>query len=403
MSSAQAPSPLDGIRVLDLSRILAGPWCTQTLADLGAEVWKIENPAGGDDTRGWHPPSVGDQSTYYLCANRLKKSVAVDLRQEAGARLVRDLAAKADVLVENFRLGALAKYGLDYETLRGIYPRLIYCSISGYGRQGPMAARAGYDFLIQAESGLMAITGEPNGEPMKLGVAITDLVAGMYATQAVLAALIARGTTGAGQMIDMALLDGAVASLANVGSAYLNTRQPSARHGNAHASIVPYELFHTADGPIAVGVGNDAQFRRLCVEVLASPDLAADERFATNTGRVVHREQLVPRLNDAFKTGPRRQWMAKLNAAEIPMGLVRDVPEVLTAPEVTARGMVHELPHPTAGTVTLTGSPLKFSETPVRDPAAPPLLGQHTDEVLSRVLGLSAAEIERLRAAGAVA
>lgn len=391
------PGALEGIRVLDLSRVLAGPWCTQTLADLGAEVWKVEHPQRGDDTRSWRPPEIGELSTYFLCCNRSKKSLAIDFSRKEGSELVLRLAAQADVLVENFRLGALARYGLDWESLRQVNPRLIYCSISGYGRKGPRAPEPGYDFVIQAESGLMAITGEPDGEPMKLGVAITDLLAGMNAVQAILAALIARGRTGEGQHLDIALLDSAVAALANVATGYLATGEEPGRYGNAHATVVPYQLFPTRDGQIALAVGNDEQFRRLCEEVLQRPELSAYSRYATNRARVLNRESLIPALAESFRRDTTHAWRKKLQKAGVPAGVVRRVSEVLTAPEVVERGMIQEVEKPGHPRLRLGGSPLKLSATPAKAAEAPPDLGEHTDNVLGEVLGLDSGTLEALR------
>jgi len=383
--------PLDGIKVLDLSRILAGPWCTQTLADLGAEVWKIEEAKAGDDTRGWMPPEIGGESTYFQCCNRSKLSVAIDLRQPEGQELVVRLAEQADVLVENFRKGALERFGLGYEQLRARNKRLIYCSISGYGRTGPRADEAGYDFAIQAESGLMAITGEPDGNPMKHGVAITDLVTGMNATQAILAALIARGCTGRGQHLDIALFDSAVALLANVASGHLATGRPPGRFGNAHATVVPYQLFDTADGVLALACGNDQQFRALCQKVLMRPGLSDDPRYARNRDRVHHRETLIPALAKAFAMETTGTWIDALRAAGVPAGQVRTVPEVFAATDVLERGLVQEVPDALHGMLRMTASPLRFSETPVRPPTSPPRLGQDTDNVIGRVLGRACA------------
>jgi len=393
---------LEGLKVLDLSRVLAGPWCTQTLADLGAEVWKVEHPERGDDTRSWRPPEVGEVSTYFLCCNRSKKSLAIDIASPEGGALVRRLAAEADVLVENFRLGALARYGLDWDSLRAVNPRLVYCSISGYGRSGPRAAEAGYDFVVQAESGLMAITGEAEGAPMKLGVAIADLLAGMNAVQAILAALLARGRSGEGQHLDIALLDSAVSALANVGSGHLATGAEPGRYGNAHATVVPYQLFATRDGEIALAVGNDAQFRTLCESVLAQPELAADPRYATNRARVANRESLVQTLQDGLRRETTADCLTRLRTAGIPAGRVRPVSEVFAAPEIAARDLVQWVEKAGLGRLALPGSPLKLSGTPTRPATAPPDLGQHTDAVLGEVLGLSPAELGRLRSAGAI-
>ncbi len=395
--------PLAALRVLDLTRVLAGPWCTMTLADLGAEVWKVEQPGKGDDTRAWRPPEVGGESTYYLAANRNKKSLAVDLKSEDGRAIVRDLAARADVLVENFRLGALAKYRLDYESLRPLNPGLIYCSISGYGREGSAAARPGYDFLTQAESGFMSITGLPDGPPLRLGVAFTDLVAGMNAVQAILAALIAREKSGEGQQIDIALFDGAVALLANIASAHLNAGVVPTRYGNAHPTVVPYQLFATRDGEFALAVGNDRQFEVLCSQVIGRPEMAEDVRFRSNAGRVEHRKALIPLLAESFARFSTAEILAKLAAVGIPAGQVRGVPEVFASEEVSSRGLVEEVPHPTAGTVKFVASPLRLSATAVREAAAPPLLGQHSDAILKTVLGFSDDRIAALREAGVVA
>lgn len=398
---ADTAGALSGIKVLDLSRVLAGPWCTQTLADLGAEVWKIEMPGSGDDTRSWLPPDVDGESTYFMCANRSKQSIAINLARPEGQALIRALAAEADVLVENFKLDGLNKYGLDYESLRSVNPRLVYCSISGYGRTGPRAAEPGYDFVIQAESGLMSITGEQHGEPMKLGVAITDLVTGMNAVQAILAALLARGRTGRGQLIDLALLDGAVSVLANVASGYLAAGAIPRRYGNGHPTVVPYQIVSTADGQFALAVGNDRQFAALC-EVLGLPELATDERYRTNRARVMNRESLITRLDAALSQHGNAYWLERIRAAGIPAGSVRAVPEALDAPEVAARGMVGMTPDPRHGALRLMRSPLHLRGTPPREPTAPPRLGEHTDEVLARVLGHDTQELATLRESGVI-
>ncbi len=374
--------PLDGIRVLDLSRVLAGPWCTQTLADLGAEVWKIEPPDRGDDTRSWMPPEIDGESTYFHCCNRSKKSVALDLKSEEGRAAALALAREADVLVENFRRGTLERFGLGYEQLREVNPGLIYCAISGYGRTGPRADEPGYDFTIQAESGLMSITGEPDGNPMKHGVAISDLVTGMNATQSILAALIARGRTGKGQFLDIALFESALALTANVASGCLGTAKVPGRFGNAHATVVPYQLFDTSDGTLALAVGNDGQFRSLCTRVIDRSDLCEDDRFRTNRSRVLNREELIPMLAGMFATAPTAVWIERLRAAGVPGGQVRNVVEALSSPEVAARGMVGEVQDEKHGALRLVSSPLRLSETPVRTPTTPPRLGEHTDEVL---------------------
>ncbi|PZQ30837.1 MAG: CoA transferase [Stenotrophomonas acidaminiphila] len=387
--SAATPHALAGVRVLDLTRVLAGPWCTQTLADLGAEVIKVERPGSGDDTRGWGPPFLRDaegsesvESAYYLCANRNKRSLTVDIATAEGQAVIRRLD------------------GLDAEVLRASNPRLVYCSITGFGQQGPYAQRAGYDFAIQGLGGLMSVTGAADGEPQKVGVAVADLFTGMYATVAILAALRHRDATGEGQVIDMALLDAQVAMLANLGSHYLVGGDVPPRQGNAHTNIVPYQVFAVADGHLIVAVGNDRQFARLC-ELLGDPTLAGDVRFATNAGRVRHRDVLVPMLQSAFRSHDRQTWLASLEAAGIPCGPVNDIADVFADPQVLARGMVAHVEHPHAGAVPLVASPLKLSATPVDLRHAPPLLGQHTDEVL-REAGYDDAEIAALRARGAI-
>jgi crotonobetainyl-CoA:carnitine CoA-transferase CaiB-like acyl-CoA transferase len=373
---------LHGVRILDLSRVLAGPWCTMTLGDLGADVIKIENPDGGDETRTWGPFRDGE-SAYYLCANRNKRSVAVDLSTVAGQEVSRGLAAHCDVVVENFKAGALARYGLDYESLRKVRPDLIYCSVSGYGRTSPMADRPGYDYVVQAEGGMMAITGEPDGEPMKAGIAVADLFTGMYAVQAILAAIIARRNDAQGQLIDMALFDCQLSMLANVGSSFLVTGEEPRRYGNAHASVVPYQVLPTQDTDIVLAVGNDRQFKLLCVQVLERPELAADARFVTNSARIQNRDALIPLLGEVLRTRTAREWQKRLSATGIPTGAVRSVGEALASPEAAARGMVSTVQHPRVGPLQLVSSPIRMSGTPVRVPSAPPMLGEHTDEVLS--------------------
>ncbi|MFC4931951.1 CaiB/BaiF CoA transferase family protein [Massilia sp. GCM10023247] len=411
-STAGASKALGHIRVLDLSRVLAGPWCSQNLADLGADVIKIERPGSGDDTRAWGPPYARDaegkdtsEAAYYLSANRGKRSVTVDIASPEGQALVRDLARHADVVLENFKVGHLKRYGLDYESLQAIKPDLVYCSITGFGQDGPYAHRAGYDFLIQGMGGLMSVTGErdelPGGGPQKAGVALTDLMTGMYATIAVLAALTHRDRTGQGQYIDMALLDTQVAMLANVGSNYLNSGKPPKRWGNAHANIVPYQTFACSDGHIIVATGNDGQYQKF-VETGGRPELASDPRFATNPLRVQNREVLVPLLAEMVATRPRDEWIAALEAVGVPCGPINDVGEVFANEQVQARAMAIELPHPSAGKVKLVRSPMKMSATPATSGMAPPLLGQHTDEVLREVLGRSGEEIAALRARGVV-
>jgi crotonobetainyl-CoA:carnitine CoA-transferase CaiB-like acyl-CoA transferase len=395
-------APLDGIKVLDVTRVLAGPWCTMTLADLGAEVWKIENPSGGDDTRSWTPPSVDGISTYFLAANRNKKSVAVDLKTPQGRAVVAALAAKADVLVANLRPSSLRSAGLDYEQVSAINPRLVHCSISGYGRDGPFAERPGYDFVMQAETGFMSITGEIAGEPMRLGVAFVDLAAGANAAQAILAALCARERTGTGQSIDIALFDSALHFLANIASGYLNTGDNPTRFGNAHASIVPYQLFDTTDGSIALAVGNDQQYRRLCRDVLGCQELWTDARFATNALRTANREVLIPWLQAEIGRHATTELLSRLNQHGIPGGAVRSVAEAFASPEALARDVVVTAAHPRLGEVRTVRSPLRLSGTPTVASVAPPGLGQHTREVLAGVLAYSPAQIAELERQGAV-
>jgi crotonobetainyl-CoA:carnitine CoA-transferase CaiB-like acyl-CoA transferase len=388
-------APLAGKRILDLSRVLAGPWCTMILGDLGAEVIKIENPKGGDDTRGWGPPYAAGESAYYLCANRNKKSVAIDLSCAEGQAAVKALAATSDVLVENYKLGGLDKYGLDYPSLSAQLPGLIYCSISGYGRQSPRAAEPGYDYVIQAEGGLMAINGDVDRPPMRVGVAVADLFTGMFAAQAILAALIAKDRDGLGQHIDMALFDSQLAMLANVGSSCLVSDEEPKRFGNSHPSVVPYQTFETADGRIVIAVGNDHQFGILCRDLLGQPDLASDTRFATNAARVQHRGELIPLLEPLIAAYPSEWWLASLKKAKVPCGAVRLMKAALSAAETLARGMVQSVSHPLAGTVPLIGSPLKLGGTPVVEAKAPPLLGEHSEAILGGLLGYDAAMIAR--------
>jgi crotonobetainyl-CoA:carnitine CoA-transferase CaiB-like acyl-CoA transferase len=393
---------LSHLRVLDLSRVLAGPWASQLLADLGAEVVKIERPGTGDETRGWGPPWLttpegGEtrESAYFACTNRGKKSVTVDLARPEGQAIVRRLAESSDVLLENFKVGSLSRLGLGWEHLSALNPRLVYCSITGFGQSGPYKDRPGYDFVVQGMGGLMSVTGEPDGEPMKAGVAITDLFTGMYVATAVLAALAHRERTGEGQRVDLALLDVQVATLANLAQNYLLTGRPPDRHGNAHASIVPYQAFATQDGYVVVAVGNDGQFTRLC-EVAGRPELAADPRFATNAGRVENRAALVPVLQALLAGRPTREWVVSLEGAGVPCGPINDLAEVFADPHVQSRGLRVEVPHPLAGSVPVVASPLRLSRTPVRH-GTPPLLGEHTDEVLRDLLGMGEAEIEALR------
>ncbi len=394
-------SPLAGFRILDLSRVLAGPFCTMLLGDLGAEVIKIERPGTGDDTRAWGPPFVSGESAYYLCANRNKKSLTVNLKSAAGQEIIRRLAHVSDVLVENFKVGELAQLGLGYDHLKALNPGLVYCSITGYGQTGPDSDLPGYDFIIQGRGGVMSITGEPAGEPMKVGVAIADITAGLFAANAIQAALLARVRTGRGQAIDIALLDTQVAWLANVASNYLVSGQRPGRFGNAHPTIVPYQSFHAREGFFCLAVGNDGQWQKLC-RLLGRPELAVDPRFATNPARVQHRDVLIPMLQEVFVTQDSAFWLREIAAAGIPCGPVQTIDQVFADPQVLARDMVWTVPHPAVGEVRLTGSPLKLSETPVAYRTHPPLLGEHTDEVLTALLGYAPEEVARLRAEGAV-
>lgn len=397
------PAPLIGVRVLDLTRVLAGPWCTQNLADLGAEVIKIERPGNGDDTRGWGPPYIKDQqgndtseAAYYASANRNKQSVAIDIAMPRGADMVRELAQQSDILVENFKVGGLSKYGLDYQSMKKVNPALIYCSITGFGQDGPYAKRPGYDFMIQGMGGLMSITGErddlPGGGPQKAGVAVADLMTGMYATVGILAALHERARSGLGQHIDMALLDCQVAMLANQNLNYMTSGSAPKRAGNAHQNLVPYQVFAAADGHLIVAVGNDTQFRAYC-QVIERPGLADDIRFGTNSNRVIHRDVLVPMLVDAMKTQARDYWLAALERAGVPAGPINNLEQVYQNPQVQARGMWQNLPHSLAGQAPVAASPLKFSDTPVVSMHAAPLLGEHTQQVLRERLGWSDEQI----------
>ncbi|MFO1288730.1 MAG: CaiB/BaiF CoA-transferase family protein [Rubrivivax sp.] len=410
------PGALQGVRVLDLSRVLAGPWCTQTLADLGAEVIKVERPRsakhpGGDDTRGWGPPFLKDsaghdtaEAAYFLGANRNKRSVTIDISVPEGQALIRRMAARCDVLVENYKVGDMARYGLDSASLLAACPRLVYCSITGYGQTGPYRERAGYDYAIQGAGGLMSVTGErddrPGGGPQKVGVAVADLFTGMYAAVAILAALRHRDATGQGQAIDMALLDTQVAMLANLGANYLVTHQAPRRAGNAHQNIVPYQVFEVADGHVILAVGNDSQFAKFCA-VAGCPEFASDPRFARNAERVRHRETLVPLLAERMRRRPRAEWLAALEAVGVPCGPINDLADVFADPHVRARGMTVGIEHPLNPALELVGSPIKLSVTPVTVRRPPPLLGQHTDEVL-REFDLSAEEIGHLRERGVI-
>ena len=406
------PGPLAHLTVLDLSRVLAGPWCTQLLADLGATVIKVERPGAGDDTRAWGPPYLKDaegrdttEAAYYLACNRGKRSVAIDFTTPDGRRLVHGLAMQADVLVENYKVGGLAKVGLDYATLAAANPRLVYCSITGFGQRGPYADRAGYDFIVQGMSGFMSVTGEADGEPgggpQKAGIAITDLMTGMYAAVAIQAALAHRDRTGEGQHVDCCLMDSAVAMMAVMDMNYLVTGRVPGRMGNAHPNIVPYQTFACADGHIVLAVGNDGQFAKFC-EVAGRAAWAADPRFAKNADRVRHRATLVPMIAEVVKARTRRDWLAALEPLGVPCGPINALDQVFADPHVVARAMRRDLDHPLAGRVPQVRIPVAMSVTPPGSTDAPPLLGQHTREVLRERLEVDAAEIARLAAAGVI-
>ena len=407
-----SPNSLDGIRILDLSRVLAGPWCTQTLADLGADVIKIERPQTGDDTRTWGPPFLKDaqgndtpEAAYYLGTNRNKRSLTCDIAQPAGQALIRELATQCDVFVENFKVGDMARYGLDFESIKAINPRIVYCSVTGFGQTGPYADRAGYDYAIQGMGGLMSVTGERNdlgGGPQKVGVAVADLMTGMYATVGILAALRHAEKTGEGQQVDMALLDTQVAMLANLGANYLVSGKVPGRMGNAHQNIVPYQVFEVAAADddskdhIIIAVGNDSQFRKYC-EVAGRPELGVDPLFALNRDRVKNRAQLVPILEAVMRTRRKGDWLAALEAAKVPCGAINNLAEVFADPHIQSRHMVTHWQHPHQGDLRLVASPIKLSATPVRNHLPPPLLGQHTDEVLRQVLNYPDAKLSQLK------
>jgi crotonobetainyl-CoA:carnitine CoA-transferase CaiB-like acyl-CoA transferase len=406
------PTALEGIRVLDLSRVLAGPWCSQNLADLGAEVIKVERPGAGDDTRGWGPPFLKakdgtdtEDSAYYLAANRGKRSITLDLGTDAGRAVARELARASDVVIENYKVGTLARYGLDYASLAAVNPRLVYCSITGFGQTGPWSHRAGYDFIIQGLAGLMSVTGEaddrPGGGPQKVGVAVADLSTGLYATQAILAALFWRERSGQGQHIDMALLDVQVAMTANMNSNYLHSGVAPKRWGNAHPNLVPYQTFRAADGWIIVAVGNDGQWRRFC-EIGGRAELADDPRFVRVRDRVRNREALLPLLEEMVARHSSRHWIEAMEAAGVPCGPINDLKQVFENPQVQARGMRVDIDRADAGPVRLVANPIKASRTPPAYRLPPPRLGEHTEEVLTSVLGWDQARIEAARTAGAL-
>ena len=408
---AQPPAAaLAGVRVLDMSRVLAGPWCGQNLADLGAEVIKIERPGSGDDTRGWGPPYLKDaqgrethESAYYLSANRGKKSVTLDISTQAGQDVARRLVMQSDVLIENYKAGDLTRYNLGYEQLRELNPGLVYCSITGFGQTGPMRNVAGYDFIIQAMGGLMSITGDadgqPGGAPLRVGVAVADLSTGMYATVAILAALFHRARTGEGQYIDMALLDTQISMIANMNMNYLISGRVPQRIGNAHANIVPYQVFDAADGKVVLAVGNDGQFAKFCEA--AGSSLHQDARFRKNADRVRHRAVIVPLLEEIMRKRTVKEWVALLEPIGVPVGPIHDLAQVFAQPQVQSRGLRLDLPHPLAGSVPSVANPIRMSATPLRYEAGPPTLGQHTQEVLSR-LGIEERELEALARDGII-
>jgi crotonobetainyl-CoA:carnitine CoA-transferase CaiB-like acyl-CoA transferase len=404
---------LNGVRVLDLSRVLAGPWCGQILADLGAHVVKVERPGSGDDTRGWGPPWMKDdageptrEASYYQAANRGKLSVAIDMSTPEGQGLIRDLARESDVLIENYKAGSLRRYGLDYDSLAAINPRLIYCSITGFGQNGPRAQEPGYDFIVQGLAGLMSITGErddrPGGGPQKVGVAVADLMTGLYATIAIQAALIARQTTGRGQYCDMALLDVQVATLANQTMNYLASGKVPKRYGNAHANIVPYQVFKASDRDFIIACGNDQQFVALCAAI-GLPHLATDPRFVTNADRIEHRDALDALLAEHLATSTADEWVALIHAVKVPVGAINTIAQALEEPQVLVRNMRVKVPHPEQSNFEMVGSPLKLSDTPVEYRLPPPMLGQHTRSVLQELLALDDERIAALLASGVIA
>lgn len=403
---------LSNIRVLDLSRVLAGPWASQTLADMGAEVIKIERPGTGDDTRGWGPPYLKDQdgkdtteAAYFLAVNRGKQSVTINVSKPEGQEIIRRLAKESDVFIENYKVGDMARYGLSYEDLKKINPRLVYCSITGFGQDGPMAQLPGYDFIIQGIGGLMSITGErddlPGGGPQKVGVAVADVMTGLYATIAILGALRHRDETGVGQHIDMALLDVQVATIANMNMNYLTSGVVPKRQGNAHANIVPYQVFKASDGELVIAVGNDSQFAKLC-DIIGCPELAADERYATNANRIRNREVLIPMLQAILLKKTVAEWITAIEPEGVPCGAINNLAQVFDHPQIRHRGLKIELPHPASGTTPLVANPIKFSSTPIKYDKAPPLLGQHTKEVLSTLGGLSETDLAQLSVRGII-
>ena len=406
------PGPLSHIRVLDLSRVLAGPWAAQNLGDLGAEVIKVERPGAGDDTRGWGPPFLKDgagkdtkEAAYYASVNRNKKSITLDLSKPEGQAIAREIAAKSAVLIENYKVGTLKRYGLGYDDLKKSNPGLVYCSVTGFGQDGPYAPRPGYDFIFQGMGGLMSITGERDGQPgagpQKVGIAITDVLTGMYASVAILAALTHRERTGEGQYIDCALLDTIVAFNANQIVSYFCSGRIPIRYGNAHAQVVPYEVFPTADGHIILAIGNDGQFKRFC-EIARCPELAEESRFKTNSQRIVHRAELIPLIAEIMRTRSKQEWIEALEAATVPCGPINNMKEVFEDPQVRHRELRVDIPHPAGGTAPVVASPMRLSQTPVEYRIAPPLLGQHNDEIYRGLLGKSEGELAKLKSAGIV-
>ena len=395
------PGALNGVRVIDLSRILAGPYCTMLLADMGAEVLKVEQPGAGDGSRQWGPPWVGDQSAYFMSVNRNKKSVTINLKHPEGQEIIKKLLSDADILVENFKPGTLKRMGLDYETLSAEFPGLIYCSITGYGQTGPYKDRPGFDFMIQAQGGLMSVTGPADGPPYKVGVAIVDITAGLYAINAILAALHYRTQTGEGQFIDIALLDSQIAWLINVAHNYFATDNAPARYGNAHPNIVPYEIFPTRDGYLALAIGTDSQFQHFC-KIVNRPDLWENEDYRSNAGRVQRRETLVSLLQNLFQERTTVEWINLCVKHKIPAGPINDIPTILSDPQVKSRGMVQEIEHPNLGTIQQLGPVAKFSKTPAELRSAPPILGEHTESILRDEIGYRDSNIAQLRTDGVI-
>jgi len=395
------PRLLEGVRVLDLSRIIAGPFCSQILGDMGAEIIKIEQPGVGDDSRTWGPPFKRGESVYFFSINRNKKSVTVDMKHPRGKTIIRELARRSDVLLENFKPGTLAKLGLDWEDLRGDNPRLIFCSISGFGRTGPSAERGGYDVIVQAVGGLMSITGNPDGPPVKVGVAMTDICTALYAHGAILAALYARDRTGEGQRIDLSLLETQIAALINIASSYLNAGEVPGKWGTAHVNIVPYQAFKMQDGYMVIGAANDRLWVKLC-EVIGLPEVGRNPKYAANAQRVEHREEIIHLLENRLITKTRREWEAILAPLGIPCGPINQMDEVFSDEHVRHLQLVLESRHPQVGMIRMVRNPVTFSRTPVDLRQAPPKLGEHTEEVLRGILGYSAVELEDLRSAGAI-